>query len=106
LPILVFELILPLMKIRTRNISLSGELDSQIDRRVKSGRYGNASDVIRAGLRALEREERAEVYRRWLDISDRLPRDITTPEAEQRVVALVRASRARSEKATAKKVSK
>ena len=94
------------MKVRTRNVSLSGELDSQIDRRVKSGRYGNASDVIRAGLRALEREERAEVYRRWLDISDRLPKDPSTPEAEQLVVRLVRASRTRGEQAARKKAAK
>ena len=103
---LCFLSILPPMKVRTRNVSLSGELDSQIDRRVKSGRYGNASDVIRAGLRALEREERAEVYRRWLDISDRLPKDPSTPEAEQLVVRLVRASRTRGEQAARKKAAK
>lgn len=94
------------MKVRTRNISLSPELDRQIDRRVNSGRYGNVSDVIRAGLRALEREERAEVYRRWLDISDRLPKEPGTPESEQEVVRLVRASRIRTAKAPRRKAAR
>lgn len=94
------------MKVRTRNVSLSPELDSQIDRRVKSGRYGNASDVIRAGLRALEREERAEVYRQWLAIADRLPKDPITPAQEEDVVRLVRASREREAKAQRRKARK
>ena len=42
----------------TRNINLTGELDSFVDEKVRSGRFGNASEVVRAGLRALEREER------------------------------------------------
>ena len=42
----------------TRNINLTCELDRFVDEKVKSGRYGNASEVVRAGLRTLEREER------------------------------------------------
>jgi len=41
----------------TRNINLTAELDRFIASRVKSGRYENASEVVRAGLRNLEREE-------------------------------------------------
>ena len=41
----------------TRNINLTSELDSFVQAKVKSGRYGNASEVVRAGLRTLEREE-------------------------------------------------
>lgn len=41
----------------TRNISLTEELDQYVSARVAGGRYGNASDVVRAGLRSLEREE-------------------------------------------------
>ncbi|HUM05406.1 MAG TPA: type II toxin-antitoxin system ParD family antitoxin [Terriglobales bacterium] len=41
----------------TRNINLTAELDRYIDTKVKSGRYENASEVVRAGLRTLEREE-------------------------------------------------
>ena len=40
-----------------RNIHLSSELDQLVNDRVKSGRYENASEVIRAGLRALARSE-------------------------------------------------
>jgi antitoxin ParD1/3/4 len=42
----------------TRNINLTAELDRFIATKVKSGRYENASEVVRAGLRNLEREER------------------------------------------------
>ena len=42
----------------TRNINLTIELDRFVATKVKSGRYENASEVVRAGLRNLEREER------------------------------------------------
>lgn len=41
----------------TRNVNLTAELDRFVAKRVKSGRYENASEVVRAGLRTLEREE-------------------------------------------------
>jgi antitoxin ParD1/3/4 len=41
----------------TRNINLTDELDRFVATKVKSGRYENASEVVRAGLRNLEREE-------------------------------------------------
>jgi antitoxin ParD1/3/4 len=41
----------------TRNVNLTAELDRFVARKVKSGRYENASEVVRAGLRTLEREE-------------------------------------------------
>jgi antitoxin ParD1/3/4 len=41
----------------TRNINLTDELDRFVSRKIKSGRYENASEVIRAALRTLEREE-------------------------------------------------
>ena len=41
----------------TRNVNLTGELDRFVRREVKSGRYENASEVVRAALRTLEREE-------------------------------------------------
>jgi antitoxin ParD1/3/4 len=41
----------------TRNVSLTNELDCFVAAKVRSGRYENASEVIRAGLRSLEREE-------------------------------------------------
>jgi antitoxin ParD1/3/4 len=42
----------------TRNVNLTNELDRFVLERVESGRYENASEVVRAGLRTLEREER------------------------------------------------
>ena len=45
------------MATKTMNISLPSELKRFIEGRVRSGLYGNASDVVRAGLRLLEEEE-------------------------------------------------
>ncbi len=42
----------------TRNVNLTNELDHFVAKKIKSGRYENASEVVRAGLRTLEREER------------------------------------------------
>jgi antitoxin ParD1/3/4 len=42
----------------TRNVNLTEELDQFVDEKVGFGRYANASEVVRASLRALEREER------------------------------------------------
>lgn len=42
----------------TRNVNLTKQLDRFVLRKVKSGRYDNASEVVRAALRTLEREER------------------------------------------------
>jgi antitoxin ParD1/3/4 len=41
----------------TRNVNLTSDLDRFVAAKVKSGRYENASEVVRAGLRTLEREE-------------------------------------------------
>lgn len=41
----------------TRNVNLTDELDRFVAKKVKTGRYENASEVVRAGLRSLEREE-------------------------------------------------
>jgi antitoxin ParD1/3/4 len=42
----------------TRNVNLTPELDNFILGRVESGRFENASEVVRAALRGMEREER------------------------------------------------
>lgn len=91
-------------KVKTRNISLPSELDIQIEQRVRSGRYGNASDVVRAGLRALLREEMAGSYRQFQDIMAALPRDPITPEIEQDIERQVKAGRAADKEAVARKV--
>jgi antitoxin ParD1/3/4 len=41
----------------TRNVNLTAQLDRFVIKKVKTGRYENASEVVRAGLRTLEREE-------------------------------------------------
>ena len=41
----------------TRNVNLTAELDRFVLKKVRSGRYENASEVVRAALRTLEREE-------------------------------------------------
>lgn len=40
----------------TRNVNLTNELDTFVRAKVKSGRYQNASEVVCAALRTLERE--------------------------------------------------
>ncbi len=42
---------------RSLNVSLTPELTEFITVRVASGRYQSASEVVRAGLRLLERDE-------------------------------------------------
>ena len=41
----------------TRNVVLTDAQSQLVDRLVASGRYQNASEALRAGLRLLEREE-------------------------------------------------
>lgn len=85
-----------------RSISLSGELDAFIQIRVNSGMYGSASDVIRAGLRALSREERGESHRQFLEIMSQLPEGPPiTPKLEQEVVQAVKKARAADAKKAA-----
>ena len=40
-----------------RNVSLTDELDSYVEQSVQSGHYDNASEVIRAAIRALKQSE-------------------------------------------------
>jgi antitoxin ParD1/3/4 len=47
------------MRIRkTRNVSLTPELEALVDSKVASGRYRSASEVVRAALRLLDERER------------------------------------------------
>jgi len=45
---------------KTMNISLTPELERCVVDRVASGRYRSASEVVRAALRLLEREEKED----------------------------------------------
>ena len=51
-------------KIDRRTISLPAEQGAYIDRLVESGEYGSASEVVRAGIRALQQHDRA--IENWL----------------------------------------
>ena len=41
----------------TRNVSLTEEFDRYVEQRVASGHYDNASEVVRAAIRALKQAE-------------------------------------------------
>ncbi len=49
-----------------RSFVLGQHLDSFVEAQVRSGRYNNASEVVRAGLRVLEDQER----RRDLEVAE------------------------------------
>ena len=60
----------------TRNVNLTEKLDRFITTRVKTGRYENASEVVRAALRTLQREEALDheklmLLRAAIDAGDR-----------------------------------
>ena len=42
---------------KNTSVSLGDHFSAFVDAQVKAGRYGSASDVLRAGLRLLEAEE-------------------------------------------------
>jgi len=44
----------------TRNINLTPQMDKFVESRIKRGQYANASEVLRAGLRALEKVEKED----------------------------------------------
>lgn len=51
----------------TRNINLTEYLDRFVETGVTTGRYGNASEVVREGLRLLEQREQEEQAKlEWL----------------------------------------
>jgi antitoxin ParD1/3/4 len=52
-------------EIEKRTFSLPSEHSSFIDKKVESGDYASASEVVRAGLRALQ--ERDAAIERWLN---------------------------------------
>ena len=51
----------------TRNINLTDHFDRFVEAEVVSGRYGNASEVVREGLRLMERRKQEEAAKlKWL----------------------------------------
>lgn len=54
----------------TRNVNLTEHFDKFIAKRVKSGRFSNASEVVREGLRLLEQREAEDKAKlKWLQES-------------------------------------
>jgi putative addiction module CopG family antidote len=91
------------MATKTLSVSLTRELKGSIERRVRSGLYDDASDVVRAGLRALAREEVAAAYHDWREIAAKLPQEPITRKTEQRVERAIRAERSAERNAAAHK---
>lgn len=50
------------------NVSLTPELEAMVRQRVESGRYNNASEVVRDALRHLEQHERLQHLRALLEV--------------------------------------
>jgi antitoxin ParD1/3/4 len=71
------------------NVSLTPQLETMIRRRVESGRYNSASEVVREALRLLEDHERREHLRSLLAVGleqERRGELVTfTPELEEEI---------------------
>jgi putative addiction module CopG family antidote len=81
------------MATKTIHISLPDELEASIEARVRSGLYGDAGEVVRAGLRALAREELGLSLGQFQEIMSALPQDPITPEIEQEGERSIREAR-------------
>ena len=69
-----------------------GQLAAKVERRVKAGEYSSASEVVRAGLLALEREEAAleqilkgKVRRALAEAEPPLPAEEAFAEVDARI---------------------
>lgn len=47
----------------TRNVNLTSAMDEYVHAKIQSGQYANASEVVRAGLRALDEDEKEDAAR-------------------------------------------
>jgi antitoxin ParD1/3/4 len=77
----------------TRNINLTPEMDQLVDAKIKSGQYANASEVLRAGLRALEadeREDQAKLEALRIAIQAGFDSGVAKPGVRERVLERIR----------------
>jgi antitoxin ParD1/3/4 len=88
------------------NISLPPELEAQVRKRVKSGSYGSASEVVREALRLFETYEQlrsSTLTRLRADIEEGLADVSTGKTVKFDPAAIKRRGRARLAKQTKKK---
>jgi antitoxin ParD1/3/4 len=70
------------------NVSIGDRWQGFVDRVVKDGRYGSASEVVREGLRLVEeREARLIALRTTLDASIALGGEVTDEELDAAIAA-------------------
>jgi antitoxin ParD1/3/4 len=77
----------------TRNVVLSDHQQELVETLVQSGRYQNASEVLREGLRLIEERERMEAARLkavrqaarlgWADVSEGRYTDVADDQLEE-----------------------
>lgn len=68
----------------TRNVNLPEKLDRFITAKVESGQYANASEVMRTGLRLIEREEQ-EYEQKMAALRTAIASGLASPDAEDGV---------------------
>jgi len=92
----------------TQNVNLPDRQADFIRRRVAEGRYQNASEVVRAGLRLLEQREREDqlklrnlrrLVKEGFDQIDRGEYEVVTPDSLDAFMNSVSATDRRSRKA-------
>lgn len=81
----------------TRNVNLTHELDAFITAKVKRGLYANASEVMRAALRLLERDER-EQEEKLRALRSAIKKGMASEVAEPGVFSRIRRKHGLSEK--------
>ncbi|MGC4190193.1 MAG: type II toxin-antitoxin system ParD family antitoxin [Thermomicrobiales bacterium] len=52
------------------NVNLTPQLEAIIRKKVESGMYGNASEVVREAIRLMDREDRLNRLRAAIDLAD------------------------------------